>query len=229
MTETSGRRPRRASNASSISGWSSSGQRPLVALVVISVIVLGAATLSIALDGGRAGAGSSSSQPSVAPGRALGPSAASHDSGVPPTAADTSSPRVSPSPGRGIRAQRIQIDRLGIDLRIVDGDGIDAPIGKAAHYPGTGWPGGGTNIYIYGHAQTGMFLSLWDVNVGDQVVLTLVDGTQRMYVVATVLPKVPWDAVMYLDATPSEQLTLQTSTSYHPTSPRFIAIAYPLP
>ena len=41
--------------------------------------------------------------------------------------------------------------------------------------------------------------------------------------------KVPWDAVTYLGATPTEQLTLQTSTSYHPTSPRFIAIAYPTP
>ena len=63
------------------------------------------------------------------------------------------------------------IERLGIDLTIVEGDGIDAPIGKAAHYPGTGWPGGGTNIYIYGHAQEGMFLSLWDAKKGDEVVL----------------------------------------------------------
>ena len=74
-----------------------------------------------------------------------------------------------------------------------------------------------------------MFLALWKVAVGDTVVLTLVDGTQRTYIVDTVLPKVPWDALQYTAPTPTEQLTLQTSTSYHPTSPRFIAIAHPAP
>ena len=196
---------------------------------MISVIVLVAAGLSIALGGGGVGPDGSRSQPSVASGLPLVSSAPALDASFPPVAGDSPTPNPSPTPGQGIRAQRIQIDRLGIDLKIVEGDGIDAPIGKAAHYPGTGWPGGGTNIYIYGHARTGMFLSLWDVKVGDQVVLTLVDGTQRTYVVAKVLPKVPWDAVTYLGATPTEQLTLQTSTSYHPTSPRFIAIAYPTP
>ena len=51
----------------------------------------------------------------------------------------------------------------------------------------------------------------------------------RAYVVDRVLPKVPWDAVKYLRPTETEQLTLQTSTSYHPTSPRFIVIAHPAP
>jgi len=128
-----------------------------------------------------------------------------------------------------VRARRIRIERLGIDLRVIEGDGVDAPIGKAAHYPGTAWPGGGSNIYIYGHAREGMFLSLWEARVGDVVELDLADGTTRAYVVAKVLPKVPWDAVRYLRPTAGEQLTLQTSTSYHPTSPRFIVIARPAP
>ena len=34
-----------------------------------------------------------------------------------------------------------------------------------------------------------------------------------------VLPKVPWDAMKYVRPTKTEPLTLQTSTSYHPTSP----------
>ena len=127
----------------------------------------------------------------------------------------------------GIRAKRIRIDRLGINLAIIEGDGIDAPIGKAAHFPSSGWPGGGTNIYIYGHARTGMFLPLWDARKGDVIILDLVDGTSRTYVVTQVLPKVPWDAVQYLDPTPTEQLTLQTSTSYYATAPRFIVIAVP--
>ena len=74
-----------------------------------------------------------------------------------------------------------------------------------------------------------MFLTLWDARVGDTIELDLVDGTTRTYVVDRVLPKVPWDAVKYTRPTATEQLTLQTSTSYHPTSPRFIVIAHPAP
>jgi len=118
---------------------------------------------------------------------------------------------------------------LSIDLPIVEGDGIEAPIGKAAHYPGSAWPGGGSNIYLYGHARTGMFIDLWQARVGDTIELDLVDGTMRTYVVTVVLPKVPWDAMEYLDPTATEQLTLQTSTSYYATAPRFIVIAVPAP
>jgi LPXTG-site transpeptidase (sortase) family protein len=144
--------------------------------------------------------------------------------------ASPAAPRPSTVDGEpGIQANRIVIARLGIDLTIVEGDGIDAPIGKAAHYPSSGWPGGGTNIYIYGHARVGMFIRLWDVQVGDTVQLGLVDGTTRTYVVTKILPTVPWDAVQYLEPTPTEQLTLQTSTSYYPTAPRFVVIAVPAP
>jgi LPXTG-site transpeptidase (sortase) family protein len=143
-------------------------------------------------------------------------------------------PTVTPSdapvtPPPGIVARRIRISRLGINLQIVEGDGTEAPMGKAAHYPGTGWPGGGVNIYLYAHAQTGMFLTLWDAKVGDDVFLDLKDGTTRHYVVTVVIPKVPWDALKYVAATAPERLTLQTSTSYTPTAPRFIVLAEPVP
>jgi len=147
---------------------------------------------------------------------------------LPALATPTTLPSATPSPV-GIVARRIRIDRLGIDLQIIEGDGIDAPLRKVAHYPTTGWPDGGSNIYIYGHARAGMFLPLWDAKVGDEVVLDLVDGTARRYVVTVVKPKVPWDALEYLAPTPTEQLTLQTSTSYTPTAPRFIVIAEPAP
>ena len=192
--------------------------------LVIAVLVLAAAGLSIALSGSPAPSGSAA-PPTDAPDLPLLTIAPTLDGSFPPVTGASPSETANP----GIRADRIQIQRLGIDLQIVDGDGIGAPIGKAAHYPESGWPGGGTNIYIYGHAQVGMFLALWKVSVGDTVVLTLVDGTQRTYIVDTVLPKVPWDALQYTAPTPTEQLTLQTSTSYHPTSPRFIAIAHPAP
>ena len=119
------------------------------------------------------------------------------------------------------------IDRLGISLPVVRGDGVDAPLGKAAHYPTTAWPGGGTNIYLYAHARDGMFIKLWDAKIGDRVELKLVDGTSKFYVVNKILPKVKWNALEYLDPTPTEQLTLQTCNSYQYTAPRFLVIAIP--
>ena len=144
--------------------------------------------------------------------------------GSPP--ASQAPPTASSSP-HPIVANRIVISRLGIDMKIVEGDGVDAPIGKVAHYPGTAWPGGGSNIYLYAHAQDGMFITLWNAYIGDQIVLTLVDGSQRRYVVSEIRPKVVWNDMSVLAPTPTEQLTLQTCTSYQDTAPRFVVIAVP--
>ncbi len=214
---------------------------PRAVLVPLAVLILGAGGLLLANGDGSLGhAGQATPGPTEAtaptpgfsnldlipvptgagptkPGATAGPGA------TPPT---TLSPTVTPAEA-GIRATRITIAWLGIDLAIVEGDGVDAPIGKAAHYPSSAWPGGGSNIYIYAHAQTGMFLTLWNAKVGDAITLDLVDGTSRTYVVTHVLPKVAWDALEYLSPTPAEQLTLQTSTSYFATAPRFVVIAVP--
>jgi LPXTG-site transpeptidase (sortase) family protein len=217
-----------------------SGRGTLAAVIVIAATVIVAAGLSIVLGGGGISSVGPSTTPTAAPTAAPSAFAAAPPSptdfpavatpaatgGAGPSAGPGTSAAPSP-PVVGIVARRIQIPRLGIDLKIIEGDGIDAPIGKAAHFPGTAWPDGGSNIYIYGHAREGMFLPLWDAKLGDKVVLTLADGTERTYVVDKVLPKVPYDAVQYLQPTPTEQLTLQTSTSYYETAPRFVVIAHP--
>ena len=219
MTEPDNHRRRRTSRDAP--GWRYDRARPAILLAGVAVIVLAAAGVAFLLGGGPGIAGGASPSPagatSTAPATAPGSSVAG--SPLPPT--------VDGEPG--IQANRSRIDRLGIDLAIVEGDGIDAPLGKVAHFPSTAWPGGGTNIYIYGHARTGMFIRLWDARVGDTIVLDLVDGTTRTYVVTKVLPNVPWNAVQYLAPTPTEQLTLQTCTSYYETAPRFIIIAVPAP
>ena len=138
------------------------------------------------------------------------------------------SPASSPSPGASV-AKRIRIPRLKIDLPIVEGDGIDAPLDSAAHFPGTSWPGGGSNIYIYAHARKGLFINLWDARKGDKVYLDTVDGRTVTYVVDEIRPKTPWNAVELLQPTDEELLTLQTSTSYTATAPRFVVIALPRP
>jgi LPXTG-site transpeptidase (sortase) family protein len=146
-----------------------------------------------------------------------------------PTLAATATsmaPSRSPGPAGNV-AVRVVIPRLGIDLPIVEGDGMAAPMGEAAHFPGTAWPDAHSNTYIYAHAQEGMFLPLWNAKVGDEVRLTLRDSQQRCFRVSEVIPKVPWNDTSYLLPTPDERLTLQTSTSYTPTAPRFVVIALP--
>jgi LPXTG-site transpeptidase (sortase) family protein len=193
--------------------------RPLVTVAGVVAIALAAAAIAIVAGGGLAGPGALvPATPSATPNLSLPTPAAGSPSGA--------STR-SGGPAIGIRATHIQIARLGIDLPIVEGDGIDAPLGKAAHFPDTAWPGGHSNIYLYAHARDRMFIALWRAQPGDEVILRLVDDTERTYVVTQVLPEVPWDAVQYLDPTPTEQLTLQTCTSDQPTSPRFIVIAVP--
>jgi sortase A len=215
------------------------GPRRAAVIVVVAIGVV-AIFLAMALGVGPAGTAPATASPEVSLGRSpassdlplvtVAPTATRAPTPVPTdTSPASASPSPSPTAQQGIRADRIRIARLGIDLAVIEGDGIDAPIGKAAHYPGSAWPGAGSNTYIYGHARVGMFLSLWKVRVGDTVELDLVDGTSRTYVVTKVLPKVPFDAVTYLAPTPTEQLTLQTSTSYYPTAPRFVAIAVPAP
>ena len=115
------------------------------------------------------------------------------------------------------------LQRLRVMHDVVGHEGLDEPVGMivarmaAQRQPLAGGLGGSLQ-------QLGLEL------LGQElVVLTLVDRTQRTYVVDKVLPKVPWDALRYLAPTAAEQLTLQTSTSYTATAPRFLVIAHPTP
>ena len=224
------RRRRRSSSLHRLARFLGIERGPWRAVILVMAVAIAGVAAFVALGGGAPADGTTPGSAAVtAPAStpALTPATAPTPTDTLP-AVPTLTPETTPSAQpEGIVARRIRIARLGIDLRIVEGDGIDAPMNKAAHYPGTGWPGGGTNIYIYAHAQTGMFLALWKARVGDQVELDLVDGTTREYIVTQVKPKVPWNALQYLDPTPTEQLTLQTSTSYTATAPRFIVIAVP--
>jgi sortase A len=155
-------------------------------------------------------------------GRTSSPTESISGTGV---AGATAAPATPPTPG--IIADHIAIKRLGIDLPVIEGDGIDAPLGKAVHYPGTAWPGGGSNIYLYGHAREHAFIALWDVRVGDEIVVHLIDGTERVYEVSEIRPRVAWNDMSVIAPTPTEQLSLQTCTSYENTAPRFLVIAVP--
>ena len=134
-------------------------------------------------------------------------------------------PAFDTAPAGELPATAIRMDRLGIELPLVEGDGYQVPLDAAAHYPGTAWPGQGSNTYVYAHARDGYFLNLWQVRTGDLVELDMADGSTAAYRVSEIHPVVKWDALEYLAPTDSEILTLQTCLTYADTAPRFVVIA----
>jgi LPXTG-site transpeptidase (sortase) family protein len=128
---------------------------------------------------------------------------------------------------------RIQIPRLGIDLPIAEGDitrDIDqqkTPENFAFHLPGTAIPGQGSNTYLYAHARTGMFLTLWNARPGDEVLVSTPDLKVLKYVIAETHPRVAPDDVSWVQPTAGERLTIQTSTGPNAGDPRYVAVAVP--
>ena len=149
-------------------------------------------------------------------------------------AVTASNTRPSPTPLPPIPpGYRVQIPRLAIDLPILEGDierdtvQMQTPNNYAFHLPGTAIPGAGANSYLYAHARTGMFLSLWKAQVGDVVWISTPDGRALRYVVSEVHPRVPPGDVSLASVTPPDRLTLQTSTGPNPSDPRFVVVALP--
>lgn len=150
------------------------------------------------------------------------------------TATPTSTTPPSPTPLPPIPdGYRVQIPRLGIDLGILEGDivrdtvQLQTPENYAFHLPGTAIPGTGANSYIYAHARTGMFLSLWDAKIGDIVWVSTPDGRALKYLVSEIHPRIPRSEVAWATPLGPERLTLQTSTGPGPADPIFIVVATP--
>lgn len=159
------------------------------------------------------------------------PSATAFATSRPPAPSD--SPRASPGPRAIPEGYRVQVPRLAIDLPIKEGDIVQdvdkgqTPEGAAFHLPGTAIPGDGSNTYVYAHARTGMFLSLWEAKEGDDVIIVAPDGKQLLYVVREVHPRIPYNETKWVLPSPTERLTLQTSTGPNPQDPRFVVVALP--
>jgi LPXTG-site transpeptidase (sortase) family protein len=154
---------------------------------------------------------------------------------APATGSASAAPNATRDPRTPIPlGYRVQIPRLGIDLPIAEGDlarDIDqqkTPEGFAFHLPGTSIPGLGSNTYLYAHARTGMFLSLWNAKKGDEVFISTPDLRALKYVVSTV-QYVASNDVSWVQATQSEELTLQTSSGPNASDPRFVVVAIPAP
>jgi LPXTG-site transpeptidase (sortase) family protein len=148
---------------------------------------------------------------------------------VAPSVAPTPVPTIGPIPD----GYRIRMPRLGIDLPIAEGDLVrdtvdqQTPENFAFHFPGTAIPGTVGNSYLYAHARRGMFISLWDVTVGDQVTITTPTGAELKFKVTEIPGRVPPQDISWLKPTADERLTLQTSTGPNRGDPRWVVIAAP--
>lgn len=121
---------------------------------------------------------------------------------------------------------RLIVPAGGVDLTVVQGDGVSVPVNLSLHYPGTDQPGGGSNALYYAHARPGMFGGLFQVHKGDLIRALRADGTEEDYHVSG-LEYVPYNDLDVLKPTPYDQITLLTCTSYDPTTPRYIVIGLP--
>jgi sortase (surface protein transpeptidase) len=110
-------------------------------------------------------------------------------------------------------ANWIKIPRLRISMAIREGNpwlkASQISTRYAFHYPGTSWPGGRSNTYVYAHARVGAFLPLKYVVKGDIITLRLKTGAWVKYKV-TGKYNVAWNATQWLLPTKFDRLTLQT-------------------
>jgi sortase A len=137
-------------------------------------------------------------------------------------------PEPSPPAGSGLAdGERVQVPALGIDLPVVMGDGWDAPLYKAAIYPGLGFPGDGQRSVVYAHARTGMFGPLFHAQVGQRVEVLRPGRTALAYIVRQYFAHWPSTDLRWLKPQAGEELILVTCTTYNPNDPRIVVVAEP--
>jgi LPXTG-site transpeptidase (sortase) family protein len=179
----------------------------LVVVVGMVMAVIGGATaLTLVLRGPAPAPSYTATAPPLALG-ATGPSTPSAAAGAP----------VTPT------TVRLIIPAGGIDLQVIQGDGVTVPLHLAVHYPGTDQPGAGSNALYYAHAQPGMFQGLYQLHAGDAIEAVRSDGTILHYKAAT-FEKVAYNDRAVLNPTPFDEITLLTCTSYDPYTPRYIVV-----
>jgi LPXTG-site transpeptidase (sortase) family protein len=123
---------------------------------------------------------------------------------------------------------RIKVSEPRIDLPVIEGDGVNAPLYKAAHDPRTMWPGQGGRAMVYAHARPGMFGDLYQVKVGQQVEIYRYDKVMVRYVVTEVHARWPSTNLKWLEPVNHEELVLLTCTTYDPNDPRVVVVARPV-
>lgn len=125
------------------------------------------------------------------------------------------------------RAARVVVASVQIDLRLSEGTLIeDVPEGAAFVLEGTVWPCDQGTSYVYSHARRGMFLSLWDVRLGDRVSLNSPgSGVVCEYEVTEIHRVEATDVSWFTYAPAARTLVLQTSLGPNPSYGEFVVVA----
>jgi LPXTG-site transpeptidase (sortase) family protein len=125
---------------------------------------------------------------------------------------------------------RIRIQRVGIDLLLVKGDGKTPPVKyeaftypRADHLLADQSPG---NTYVYAHARNGMFWNLHNLNIGDTIEVDYGGGKVNRYRVSELHKSVNWKDFSWLQPTSDDRLTLQTCNGWKDDDPRYIVVAH---
>lgn len=133
-----------------------------------------------------------------------------------------------PSPtSAAVDGMRIQVPELGIDLPVVSGDGVNAPLYKAVLDPFLAQPGSGSRSMIYAHARNGMFGPLFRTRLGERVVIRRPGQPDLTYVITNYYPHWPVNDLSPLQPLAKEQLVLVTCTTYNLNDPRQVVYASP--
>jgi sortase A len=136
------------------------------------------------------------------------------------TATRPASPEVLPSEGAIVG--RLQIPHVGLSVMVVEGVGAGDLRKAAGHIPGTALPGRPGNVGIAGHRDT-FFRPLRNVQPGDTMILTTLEGEHRYRVTSTAVVEPKDTQVLY--PTRVDSLTLVTCFPFDyigPAPKRFI-------
>jgi hypothetical protein len=163
---------------------------------------------------------------------------------LPPVDSTFVPPSPTPTPDPDRVATRIVIASLDIDLPIIKQPDPDYPACNVAmefEHPKLGQPGDGRSVYLYAHAQVGMFYPLYervtlgrhggaDSLIGLRVDVYTSDDEVHHYDITRIRPRVKADG-HFLDSALSvkrEFLWLQTSTGPGASFPKLQVIAEPV-
>ena len=106
-------------------------------------------------------------------------------------------------------AGRLQIPAIGLDEVVREGVGIDVINRGVAHWAGTAQPGGMGNLVLAGHrtTYTRPFHDIDELEAGDEIVATGIDGRQGTYRVTETIVVHP-GSVWIADWTDTPSLTM---------------------
>jgi hypothetical protein len=223
--------------------------------------VLGVAGVALIILGTMgAGPEPSSSLPPIAqPTPTASPIPSAAPGTLPPSATPTASseptavPTPSPLPA-DVVAEQLEIRAVGINVLVRQSTSAETdafPPDDAAYIlRNSSQPGRNQSSYIFAHALNELFKPLWNVRLGDEVLVRMSDGTVLRYVVTEVRPNIPCpdpnanpalnppnpppalqihddcsEGSWWLATQPYERLTLQTSQGYNRNWGELIVVA----